>query len=263
MSVITVHRLTGDARRVTVQQGGVTVDLGRVYNDDGLEEALRRAGLEEASDVLDDPSAAGWEGGAARTCGGAGSRGRRALHQAPEGGRQAAGRLRVPVAAFRWAAHTGQVPAADAGPGLWTRTAVESVDAEAVRAALRGPVGASTAADRLTAALGTPLPALRPAVTSRQIGDLARAGLLTVLGTATDAPDIHPDQVAVLARRRDLAQLLDRHLCLGPEQAAIRLGVRRTDLKELRRLLANRGLPRLQLVRQRHYGWRPTFSPPR
>lgn len=37
---------------------------------------------------------------------------------------------------------------------------------------------ASAAAERLTAALGTPLPALRPAVTSRQIGDLARAGFL-------------------------------------------------------------------------------------
>ncbi|CAM5288088.1 hypothetical protein GCM10010329_86030 [Streptomyces spiroverticillatus] len=95
---------------------------------------------------------------------------------------QAAGRLRVPVAAWRWAAHTGQVPAPDAGPGLWARTAVETVDAEAVRAALRGPIGASTAADRLTVALGTPLPARRPAVTSRQIGDLARAGLMIVLG---------------------------------------------------------------------------------
>ncbi|MGW7412760.1 hypothetical protein [Streptomyces sp. NPDC054863] len=149
---------------------------------------------------------------------------------------QAAGRLRVPVAAWRWAVHTGQVPAPDAGPGLWTRAAVEAVDAEGVRAALRGPIGASTAADRLTAAVGDPLPVLRPAVTSRQIGDLARAGFLTVLGPDADAPDVHPDQVAALARRRDLEQLLDRHLYLGPEQAAVRLGVRRTELNELRRL---------------------------
>ncbi|MGW7416782.1 DUF6191 domain-containing protein [Streptomyces sp. NPDC054863] len=41
MSVITVHRLVDDARRVTVQQGGVTADLGRVHNDADLEGALR------------------------------------------------------------------------------------------------------------------------------------------------------------------------------------------------------------------------------
>lgn len=62
MSVITVHRLVDDARRVTVQQGGVTADLGRVYNDADLVEALRRAGLEDASDVLADPEAVRWEG---------------------------------------------------------------------------------------------------------------------------------------------------------------------------------------------------------
>ncbi|MCX5205747.1 hypothetical protein OG897_30380 [Streptomyces sp. NBC_00237] len=73
-------------------------------------------------------------------------------------------------------------------------------------------------------------------MTSRQVGDLARAGLLAVLGADTDASDVHPDQVAALARHHDLAHILDRHLCLGPEQAAIRLGVRRTELNELCRL---------------------------
>ncbi|MGE7390842.1 hypothetical protein ACQKM2_35735 [Streptomyces sp. NPDC004126] len=64
------------------------------------------------------------------------------------------GRLRVPVAAWRWAAGTGLVPPADAGPGRWARAAVEAADPEAVRAALRGPMGAGVAADWLTEALG-------------------------------------------------------------------------------------------------------------
>ncbi|MCM1951032.1 hypothetical protein NC315_37585 [Streptomyces sp. G2] len=44
-------------------------------------------------------------------------------------------------------------------------------------------------------------------------------------------PDVHPDQVDALARR-DLPALLDRHIPLGPDQAA----VRRTDLDHAVRL---------------------------
>ncbi|MGW7348119.1 hypothetical protein [Streptomyces sp. NPDC054854] len=47
---------------------------------------------------------------------------------------------------------------------------------------------------------------------------------------------IHRDQVGALARRRDLPALLDRHTRLGPDQAARRLGVRRTDVDHLVRL---------------------------
>lgn len=68
----------------------------------------------------------------------------------------------VPVAAWRWAAGFGLVPPADAGRGLWSQAVVEAADPEAVRAILRGPVGAGVAADRLTEALGVPLPILRP-----------------------------------------------------------------------------------------------------
>ncbi|WP_328765454.1 hypothetical protein [Streptomyces sp. NBC_00272] len=106
---------------------------------------------------------------------------------------------------------------------------VEVADPEQVRAALRGPIGAGVAADRLTEALGVPLPILRPRVTAAAVGHLARAGLLVYLGGDTQFPDVHPDQVAALARRRDLPALLDRHVPLGPDQAARRLGVRRTD----------------------------------
>ncbi|MFE1416010.1 hypothetical protein ACFW6F_35205 [Streptomyces sp. NPDC058746] len=146
---------------------------------------------------------------------------------------QAAGRLRVPVAAWRWAAGSGLVPAADAGPGQWSRAVVEAVDPEAVRAALRGPIGAGVAADRLTQALGVPLPPMRPRVTAAAIGHLVRASLLVYLGGEAEFPEVHPEQVAALARRRDLPALLDQHVPLGPDQAAVRLGVRGRDFDEV------------------------------
>ncbi|MER6251951.1 hypothetical protein ABT224_11355 [Streptomyces sp. NPDC001584] len=149
---------------------------------------------------------------------------------------QAAGRLRVPVAAWRWATGSGLVPAADVGPGRWSRAVVEAADPEQVRAALRGPVGAGVAADRLTEALGVPLPILRPGVTAAAVGHLVKAGLLVYLGGDTQFPDVHADQVAALARRRDLPALLDRHVPLGPDQAAVRLGVRRSDFDQVVRL---------------------------
>ncbi|WP_406511109.1 hypothetical protein OG851_00500 [Streptomyces sp. NBC_00161] len=149
---------------------------------------------------------------------------------------QAAGRLRVPLAAWRWAVGAGLVPAADAGPGLWSRAVVEAADPEQVRAALRGPVGAGWAADRLTEALGVPLPILRPRVTASAVGHLVKTGLLVYLGGGPEFPDVHPDQVAALARRRDLPALLDRHVPLGPDQAAVRLGVRRSDFDQVVRL---------------------------
>ncbi|MFJ6722755.1 hypothetical protein [Streptomyces sp. NPDC091259] len=145
----------------------------------------------------------------------------------------AAGRLRVPVAAWRWATGSGLVPPADAGTRLWSRAVVEAADPEAVRAALRGPVGAGWAADRLTEALGVPLPILRPRVTASAVGRLVKAGLLVYLGGDVEFPDVHPDQVAALARRRDLPALLDRHVPLGPDQAARRLGVRRVDFDQV------------------------------
>ncbi|MFK0050538.1 hypothetical protein ACIQU4_41860 [Streptomyces sp. NPDC090741] len=88
----------------------------------------------------------------------------------------AAGRLRVPVAAWRWAAGSGLVPPADAGRREWSRAVVEAADPEAVRAALRGPMGAGVAADRLTQALGVPLPLRRPRVSASAVGRLVRAG---------------------------------------------------------------------------------------
>ncbi|MFJ8016784.1 hypothetical protein [Streptomyces sp. NPDC096339] len=70
-------------------------------------------------------------------------------------------------------------------------------------------------------------------MTAAAVGHLARAGLLVRLGGDAEFPDVHPDQVAALARRRDLPVLLDRHVPLGPDQAARRLGVRRSDFNEI------------------------------
>ncbi|MFG2772693.1 hypothetical protein [Streptomyces sp. NPDC048350] len=55
-------------------------------------------------------------------------------------------------------------------------------------------------------------------------------------GGDVDFPDVHPDQVAALARRRDPPALLDRHVPLGPDPAAIHLGVRRADFDQAMRL---------------------------
>ncbi len=97
---------------------------------------------------------------------------------------------------------------------------VEAVEAEAVRAALRGPCSEGWAADRLTRALGVPLPLRRPRVTAWAVGYLVKAGLLVYLGGDIEFPEVHPDRVETLARCRDLAALLDRHVPLGPDQAA-------------------------------------------
>ncbi|WP_157880459.1 hypothetical protein [Streptomyces katrae] len=88
---------------------------------------------------------------------------------------------------------------------------------EAVRAALRGPIGAGVTADRLTQALGVPLPILLPRVTASAVGHLVKAGLLLYLGGEVEFPDVHPDQVAALGCGRDLPALLDRYVLLGPE----------------------------------------------
>ncbi|MGW7029094.1 hypothetical protein ACWGFX_18135 [Streptomyces xanthophaeus] len=73
-------------------------------------------------------------------------------------------------------------------------------------------------------------------MTSAAVGHLAKAGLLVRLGGEVEFPEVHPEQVAALARRRDLPALLDRHVPLGPDQSAVRLGVRRTDFAHVVRL---------------------------
>ncbi|MCY0963444.1 hypothetical protein [Streptomyces sp. H27-H5] len=154
---------------------------------------------------------------------------------------QAAGRLRVGRPAFRWAVHTGVVPAPDAGPGVWSRAAVESMDVDAIRAGLPGyPLSGRGAADVLARALGTPNPVeggAGPVVVSVfAVRAMVTAGYLTDLSGDPEQPALHPDQVAALATHPNLAHLLAQATPLGPDQAAARLGVRRADFDHLVRL---------------------------
>ncbi|MCA1221930.1 hypothetical protein LCE31_26800 [Streptomyces sp. 8L] len=168
---------------------------------------------------------------------------------------QAAGRLKVPVAAFRWARHTGLIPAPDASASRWSRAAVEALDADAIRAAMpTPPISGSAAADRIADALGTPNPATsgeRPVVTAFVVRRFVDRGLLADLSANPDGTLHHPGQVTQVCARADLAGLVAADTPLGPEQAAARLGVRRVDFTD-----------RVVGVRIAHWGrcWRRPVS---
>ncbi|MFJ9250354.1 hypothetical protein [Streptomyces sp. NPDC101776] len=152
---------------------------------------------------------------------------------------QAAKRLRVPVAAFRWARHTGLVPAPDVSSWQWSRAAVEAMDADAIRAALpHEPIPAAVAADHIAQALGTPnVPGEPPVVSAFAVRRLIAAGLLADLTANPEAVLINPDQVTEVCGIEGLAQRLAAEAPLGPDQAAARLGVRRVDFDYMRELL--------------------------
>ncbi|MFF0486739.1 hypothetical protein [Streptomyces sp. NPDC004435] len=153
---------------------------------------------------------------------------------------QAARRLKVPVAAFRWARHTGLVPAADVSSCQWSRAAVEALDADAIWAAMPSPpISGGAAADRIAASLGTPNRTIRgePAnVTAFVVRRFVDRGLLVDLSANPDGTLHHPGQVEEVCRRDDLAALVAADTPLGPKQAAARLGVRRADFNHMVRL---------------------------
>ncbi|MFF4534137.1 hypothetical protein ACFY1P_33310 [Streptomyces sp. NPDC001407] len=151
---------------------------------------------------------------------------------------QAAGRLRVPITAFRWARHTGLVPVPDADSYRWSRAAVEAMDAGAIRAALpQEPMPGGVAADRIAEALGTPnVPGEKANVTSFVVRRLVARGLLTDLSGNPEGTLHHPGQVAEVCARKDLAGFVAANTPLGPDQAAVRLGVRRVDFDWMVRL---------------------------
>jgi hypothetical protein len=153
---------------------------------------------------------------------------------------QAAKRLKVPAAAFRWARHTGLIPAPDVSSSRWSRAAVEALDADAIRAAMpTPPISGGAAADRIADALGTPNPTThgeRANVTAFVVRRFVDRGLLVDLSANPDGTLHHPDQVAEVCRREDLADLVAADTPLGPEQAATRLGVRRVEFDWMVRL---------------------------
>ncbi|MGW1976713.1 hypothetical protein [Streptomyces sp. NPDC001889] len=154
---------------------------------------------------------------------------------------QAAKRLGVPATMFRWARHTGLVPAPDMSLRRWSRAAVEALDADAIRAAMPvSPISGSAAADRVAAALGTPNPTAhgeKSTVTAFVVRRFVDRGLLADLSANPDGGSLHhPGQVAEVCRRADLADLVAADTPLGPEQAAARLRVRRVDFDHMVRL---------------------------
>ncbi|MFD9420998.1 hypothetical protein ACFWC9_41080 [Streptomyces goshikiensis] len=92
-------------------------------------------------------------------------------------------------------------------------------------------------------------------MTAAAVAHLVRAGLLVYLGGEVEFPDVHPDQVNTLARRRDLPALLDRHVPLGPDQAARRLGVRRVDFDAAVRLGFLSPVGTVEIDYKSHGGW--------
>lgn len=153
---------------------------------------------------------------------------------------QAAKHLKVPAAAFRWARYTGLIPAPDVSSSLWSRAAVEAVDADAVRAAMpTPPISGGAAADRIADALGTPNRTIhgeKATVTAFVVRRFVERGLLVDLSANPDGTLHHPHQVAEVCRREDLADLVAADTPLGPEQAAARLKVRRVDFDHMVRL---------------------------
>lgn len=151
---------------------------------------------------------------------------------------QAAKRLKVPAAAFRWARHTGLIPAPDASSCQWSRAAVEALDADAIRAAMPSPpISGGAAADRIADALGTPnVIGQKANVTAFVVRRFVDRRLLVDLSANPDGTLHHPDQVDQVCRRKDLADLVAADTPLGPEQAAARLRVRRADFDHMVRL---------------------------
>lgn len=151
---------------------------------------------------------------------------------------QAAKRLKVPAATFRWARHTGFIPAPDVSSSRWSRATVEALDADAIRAAMpTPPIGGGAAADRIAEALGTPnVFGEKAHVTEFVVRRFIDRGLLVDLSANPDGTLHHPDQVGQVCRREDLADLVAADTPLGPEQAATRLRVRRADFDHMVRL---------------------------
>ncbi len=146
----------------------------------------------------------------------------------------------VPAATFRWARHTGLIPAPDVPSSRWSRAAVEALDADTIQVAMpTPPISGGAAADRIADALGTPNPTThgeKANVTAFVVRRFVDRGLLVDLSANPDGTLHHPGQVAEVCRREDLADLAAADTPLGPEQAAARLRVRRADFDHMVRL---------------------------
>ncbi|MFB7531418.1 hypothetical protein ACFC0C_24845 [Streptomyces sp. NPDC056178] len=101
------------------------------------------------------------------------------------------------------------------------------------------PISGGAAADRIAEAVGTPNPTAygeRANVTAFVVRRFVDRGLLADLSAKPEGTLHHPDQVAEVCRRENLAALVAADTPLGPEQAAARLRVRRADFDHMVRL---------------------------
>ncbi|WP_435878650.1 hypothetical protein [Streptomyces bacillaris] len=97
-------------------------------------------------------------------------------------------------------------------------------------------ISGGAAAGRIADALGAPNPAAygeRGLVTAFVVRRFVDCGLLVDLSANPDGTLHHPDQVAEVCRREDLADLVAADTPLGPEQAAARFRVRRADFDHM------------------------------
>ena len=149
---------------------------------------------------------------------------------------QAAKRLHVTTAQFRWAQHRKLVPPPDASEATWLRATVEAMDRAKIERALpEGSIGLGWAANLIADALGIPNPPLGPANVKRfTVERFIARGLL--LSLAWDGSEVNPAQVARLCLRKNIWDLIDQETPLGPDQSATRLGIRRADWDHIVRL---------------------------
>ncbi|MFJ8133272.1 hypothetical protein [Streptomyces hydrogenans] len=117
---------------------------------------------------------------------------------------------------------------------------MEALNADVIRAAVPSPpISGGAVADRIADVLGTPNQTLHgdPVnVTAFVVRRFVDCGLPVGLSANPDETLHHPDQVAEVCRRKDLAELIAAETPLGPEQAAARLRLRRTDFDHMVRL---------------------------
>ncbi|MFE7485772.1 hypothetical protein [Streptomyces sp. NPDC057552] len=112
------------------------------------------------------------------------------------------------------------------------------MDPDSIRRALpRKPISGGAAANQIAETLETPnLSGEKAAVTAFVVRRLIELRLLTDLSANPDGALVNPDQLDLVCARDDLAGLVAANTPLGPDQAAQRLSVRRTDFDHMVRL---------------------------
>lgn len=140
---------------------------------------------------------------------------------------QLAGRLRLPITVIRSARQAGAIPE-PAEDGRWTRAQVDEMKTrvDEIETAGGSPISGQWACRLLEKRLGLEADSVKVF----QILRLVDRGLLHQLGSSPEAGTVVSAQlVARAAKHPDIRRMLAEDTPLGPDQAAERLGIRRTD----------------------------------